>query len=305
MDVEPESLSLPHPHTPTLPNSQTPILPHSHTPIFCGVAGWSYPDWEGYVYTPEIKDRLRFLAGYLDMIEINSTFYRPPDARTVAAWVERTEDLPGFFFTAKLHQDVTHRGVIEPATVAAFHEGFKPMVQRDGLRHLLAQFRYDFADTPATRGHLERIASSFGDITNLTLELRHNSWQAPAALEFLAGLGVSVAHLDYPTARDSFNLRVCRVGEHAYFRLHGRNAKAWFSKDAGRDETYNYLYSDREVDDIVKRAAEIGRMSKTLTLVANNHYQGKEVVNILQIKSRLTGRKAPVPPKLLERYPSS
>jgi uncharacterized protein YecE (DUF72 family) len=281
----------------------TPALPHSHTPVFCGVAGWSYPDWDGYVYTPDIKDKLRFVAGFVDVIEINNTFYRPPDARTVASWVQRTEDLPGFFFAAKLHQDVTHRGLIEPATVAAFRDGLRPLAQRNRLRHLLAQFKWDFADTPATRAHLTAIKRSFGDITNLTFELRHNSWQAEDALGFLAALEVSVANLDYPTARNSFNLRVCAIGEHAYFRLHGRNAKAWFSKGAGRDETYNYLYSDRELDDIVRRAGEIGKLSKTLTLVANNHYQGKEAVNILQIKSRLTGSKVPVPPQLLAKYP--
>jgi hypothetical protein len=44
-------------------------------------------------------------------------------------------------------------------------------------------------------------------------------------------------------------------------------------------------------------------MSRSLTLVANNHYRGKEAVNILQIKSKLTGRKVPVPPRLAERYP--
>ena len=44
-------------------------------------------------------------------------------------------------------------------------------------------------------------------------------------------------------------------------------------------------------------------VSASLTMIANNHYQGKEAVNILQIKSRLTGRKVPVPPLLAERYP--
>lgn len=271
--------------------------------VACGIAGWSYPDWNGYVYTPDVKDKLRFMAGYVDMIEINSTFYRPPDARTVASWVRRTEDIPEFFFTAKLHQDITHGGRIEPLMVRTIHEGFRPLVEAKRLRHLLAQFRYDFADTPAGRAHLREIRREFGDLANLTLELRHNSWQAADALKFLRRLAVTVAHLDYPLAHNSFNLRICPVGEHAYLRLHGRNVKAWFSKEGGRDETYNWLYSEKETDEIVARAADIARMSRSLTLVANNHYQGKEAVNILQIKSKLTGRKVPVPPKLAERYP--
>jgi uncharacterized protein YecE (DUF72 family) len=102
--------------------------------------------------------------------------------------------------------------------------------------------------------------------------------------------------------RDSFSLRLCTAGEHAYFRLHGRNAKAWFSK-SGRDETYNYLYPDREIADIVKRALALAKMSKTLTLVANNHYQGKEMVNALQLKAMLSGARVAVPPPLAAKYP--
>jgi len=275
----------------------------SESAIFFGIAGWSYPDWEGYVYPPRLKDKLGYVAEYVDGVEVNSSFYRPPDARTVAAWAERTADRPDFFFTAKLHQDITHRGTIEPGMAEAIHKGFDPLVKAGKLRHLLAQFRYDYRDAPAARDHLKRIRATFGDMTHITFELRHNSWQAPEALAFLSSLDATVANLDYPTARDSFNLRTCTVGEHAYFRLHGRNTKAWFSKDAGRDETYNHLYSASELGEIKERAVKLAGMSKSLTLIANNHYQGKEMVNILQLKSMMTGKKVPVPPLLAEKYP--
>lgn len=267
------------------------------------MAGWSYPDWDGYVYEGRAGDKLRFVAGFVDMVEVNSTFYRPPDAKTVASWVTRTADVADFYFTAKLHQDVTHRGEISSGMVRAFHEGLQPMVAAGRLHHLLAQFKWDFADTPAARTHLKRIRAEFGNLTNLTLELRHNSWQSPDALAFLGGVGVTVANLDYPMARNSFNLARCTIGTHAYLRLHGRNAGAWFSKGAGRDETYNYLYNRQELEGIVARAADLARMSSTLTVVANNHYQGKEMVNALQIKSLMTGRKVAAPAALRARYP--
>lgn len=302
--------SPPDSHTPTLPHSSdslplppTPTLPHSHTPISCGIAGWSYPDWEGYVYPPGIKDQLRYIAGYVDMIEINTTFYRPPDAHTAASWVEKTEDLPDFFFTAKIHKDVTHGRMIAPEMVQAFHNGLAPLTAKGRLRHLLAQFKYDFDNRPEAREHLRKIKEAFGDIANLTLELRHNSWQSTSALDFLRSLGVTVANLDYPTTKSSFTLRCCRVGEHAYLRLHGRNYKAWFDRGSGRNETYNYLYSNQEVEQIVTRALDLAKMSKSLTLVANNHYQGKEAVNALEVKAMITNRKVRVPPLLAEKYP--
>ncbi len=271
--------------------------------IAVGVAGWSYPDWEGFVYPAATRDRLRFVAGCVDLVEINTTFYRPPEAATVASWDRRTRDIPGFFFTAKLSREVTHNGRMDADLVYAFHAGLEPLVSAGRLRHLLAQFKWDFSDTPARRRYLEELRRQFGDVANLTLELRHRSWEGAEAITFLSGLGVTVANLDYPLSSDSFGMRLCTVGSDAYLRLHGRNAKAWFSKDAGRDETYNYCYDEQEVQDIVARSVQLAGMSRSLTVVANNHYQGKEMLNALEIKARLTGGKVFVPPDLAERYP--
>ena len=272
--------------------------------ISVGVAGWSYPDWEGFVYTGKIRDKLRFVAGYVDLVEINSTFYRPPDARTVSSWVQRTSDLPDFYFTAKLHQEITHDGRIGDGMVRAFREGFAPMAEAGRLKHLLAQFRYDFADTPDSRKHVESIRENFGSLAELVLELRHISWQQPASLDYLGELGVTVANLDYPMAKNTFSLQECRVGKNGYLRLHGRNTAAWFDTKAGRDQSYNYLYSRGELEGIRDRAVSLARSFRSLTIVANNHYEGKEVANALQLKAMLLREKVKVPPGLLARYPA-
>jgi uncharacterized protein YecE (DUF72 family) len=271
--------------------------------IAVGVAGWSYPDWDGFVYPAATRDRLRFVAGCVDMVEINTTFYRPPEAATVASWERRTRDIPGFFFTAKLSREVTHNGRMDAEIVYAFHAGLEPLTSAGRLRHLLAQFKWDFGDTPERRRYLEELRRQFGDVANLTLELRHRSWESAEAMTFLSDLGVTVANLDYPQSADSFGMRLCGVGRDAYLRLHGRNSKAWFSKDAGRDETYNYCYDGREIEDIVARSVQLAGMSRSLTVVANNHYQGKEMLNALEIKARVAGGKVFVPPDLAERYP--
>jgi len=280
------------------------MAPHEVASIRFGVAGWSYPDWEGVVYQGPIRDRLEFISRYVDVLEINNTFYRPPSARNVESWVKRTASRADFRFSAKLHQDATHRGRLEPSLVSAFREGLAPAVEAGRLSHLLAQFRYDFADTPSSRDLLQSIRERLQGVgEEIVMELRHNSWQSPGALEFLRGLGVAVANLDYPMARDSFSLRECRVGTHGYFRLHGRNRAAWFSKDAGRDATYDYLYSRAELEDIRSRALALATSYRTLTIIANNHFRGKEIASILELKSLMQGTKVPVPPGLLPEYP--
>jgi len=270
--------------------------------IYIGIAGWSYADWNEIVYTHSGVDKLEYVSGFVDVIEINSTFYRPPAEKNSASWLARTSARPEFFFTAKLHRDITHQGKIEAATVRQFHTGFKPLLDEGKLRQLLVQFRYDFSDSQRSRGHLSEIVKNFSETFSLVVEVRHKSWQMPGALNFLQGLGVAVCNLDYPTSWNSFDMKLCTVGTNGYFRMHGRNAEKWFSK-AGRDETYNYYYDDTELGQIKKRIDKLAKAFETLTVIANNHYRGAELANALELKAMVTGEKQLVPDGLLRSYP--
>lgn len=272
-----------------------------HT-ISIGTAGWSYPDWKGIVYPRGTKDPLRYLARYVDCIEINSTFYRLPEQKLSQSWLDKTKDCPGFFFTAKLHSDFTHKGLADVVTASQFRRGYDPLLRAGKLSHLLIQFRYDFRDGPDNRRHLETLAKLFAPVFTLVIEVRHNSWQTPNALSFFENLNVTVANLDYPLGKDSFNLPQCIVGHSGYFRLHGRNAETWFTKST-RDEKYNYLYSPEELDEIQQRTRNLAAAYPSLVVITNNHYQGAEVANALELKARITGQKVLVPEDLLLRYP--
>lgn len=271
--------------------------------IYTGIAGWSYPDWKDIVYTDSKIDQLEFVSRFVDCIEINSTFYRPPFEKTTKTWLDRTAKKKDFFFTAKLHRDFTHEGRLDSDTAKQFHKGFEPFLEAGKLKHLLAQFKYDFEDTNSNRAHLSKITEMFSDSFNLALEMRHKSWQIPDALEFLASLGVSVCNLDYPTTWNSFDMQQCTIGTNGYFRMHGRNAAKWFSKTAGRDETYDYYYNEKELSQIKLRVSELAKAFQTLTVITNNHYRGAELANALELRCLLTGRKQPVPEGLLRQYP--
>jgi len=270
--------------------------------IYTGVAGWSYPDWKGIVYPVKKVDQLEYVSRFVDCIEINSTFYRPPDRKSCKSWIDRTSGKKDFFFTAKLHRDFTHQGRLESRMVKQFHEGFEPALAAGRLKKLLVQFRYDFEDSKENRRHLAGIVKCFSDAFDLAAELRHKSWEEQSALEFLEQLGVTVCNLDYPTGWNSFNLQYCTIGKAGYFRMHGRNADKWFSK-VGRDETYDYYYNDKELAQIKKRVEKLAGAYEFLIVIANNHYQGAELANALELKSLLTARKQLVPEGLLRTYP--
>jgi len=272
-------------------------------PVYIGIAGWSYPDWQGIVYTGSKIDKLEYVSGFVDCIEINSTFYRPPVERNSKSWLRRTSQKSDFFFTAKLHRGFTHEGRIDAETVKQFHTGLQPLLEAGKLKHLLVQFRYDFDDCQQNRKHLSEIVKNFSDVFSLVVEVRHKSWQRPDALDFLQQLGVTVCNLDYPTGSNSFDMQQCTVGRYGYFRMHGRNKEKWFSK-AGRDETYNYYYSKDELEQIKKRIDRLAEVFEALTVIANNHYQGAGLANALELKALQKKKKQPVPESLLSTFPN-
>src|SRR6266446_1188100 len=78
-------------------------------PILIGCSGWSYPDWEGPFY-PEgmaAADELGWYADRFPIVEVDSTFYRPPAPSQVRGWMKRTP--PGFKFALKVPQVITHQ----------------------------------------------------------------------------------------------------------------------------------------------------------------------------------------------------
>src|SRR6266436_1256623 len=88
-----------------------------------GPAGWSYPDWAGYVYPSRRAKgfhQATYLAEFFDTIEINTSFYQPLRPDYAAQWVDRVAANPGFVFTAKLWQRFTHdiRSTISGASAA-------------------------------------------------------------------------------------------------------------------------------------------------------------------------------------------
>ena len=99
--------------------------------IYIGPAGWSYPDWKSIFYPrrlPAGESELTFLAGYFNLVEINSTFYRIPTAEMTENWVRQVQKMPGFQFICKVHQSFTHQQQVLPHTeIAQFISSIRPL----------------------------------------------------------------------------------------------------------------------------------------------------------------------------------
>ena len=274
--------------------------------IRIGPAGWSYKDWETIVYPQKPGPRfdpLEYLARFFDTIEINSSFYRPPAATTSLAWARRVADHPAFNFTAKLHRVFTHeRGKATSSDEKAFREGMEPLVKSGKLGAVLLQFPWSFKNTDEERAYLTRVLQKFSPYP-LVLEVRHSSWNNPEIYEWLEERNVGVCNIDQPLFSRSIRPNTLTTSPIGYVRLHGRNYQNWFRDKAPRDERYNYLYSVDELDPWITRIKDISSRTHEAYVITNNHFRGQAVVNALEIKSTLTGKRVPAPEPLFKAYP--
>ena len=277
--------------------------------IHFGPAGWLYKDWEGIVYpSPKPKgfDPLAFLARYFSTVEINSTYYGSPLPATADKWVARVEPFPDFKFTAKLWKRFTHerktawtRGEVKQACV--------PMdrLQAAGkLGALLMQFPWSFRRTDENREWLDDLARAFRKFP-LVLEVRHESWNTPEFFAELVERGIGFVNIDQPLFKKSIKPSATVTSPVGYIRVHGRNYKDWFRKNAGVEARYDYLYTKKELEPWAERAKEVASNSDDAYVVTNNHYKGKAVANAAMLKAMVGKKPAIVPATLMKAYPKA
>jgi uncharacterized protein YecE (DUF72 family) len=276
--------------------------------VLVGPAGWAYADWSGIVYPaprPKGFHQATYLAEYFDTIEINTSFYQPMRPENARQWIERVSANPHFLFTAKLWQKFTHEDRTGPEDEKIVREGFDILCDANKLGAMLLQFPFSFHNTPENLARLEWLLKTFHEYP-LAVEVRHASWANQWFYELLHERGAGFCNIDQPvigrSVKPSQESTSSAVG---YFRLHGRRYDTWFSDDptVPPSERYNYLYSREELEPWSARVEAVAEQTRDTFVITNNHYQGKGVVNALQLIALLSGKKVKVPEPLRHHYP--
>ena len=162
--------------------------------IRIGTQGWNYDAWVGPFYPDGTRpaDFLGVYARAFDTVEVDSTFYAIPPAKTVRGWAERT---PAHFrFALKLPQEITHERRLRDAEdlTRTFFDRAREL--GDKLGPVLVQLGPDFAPT-----ELPALASFLPTLPNdvrVAVEFRQRGWIHDGILALLAEHHVALALSD-------------------------------------------------------------------------------------------------------------
>jgi len=275
--------------------------------IRIGTAGWSYKDWNGVFYPPEVQRKkvhpLEYLAHFFDVVEINTSFYGHIKPELASLWVKKVAFNQSFTHSPLAVMEPTSAASIRPTDEdeAKAREGLDALAGEGKLGALLIQFPVSFKNTSLNRDYLERLLRQFIEYPRV-VEVRHDSWDNEETLATFARADVAFCNIDQPVIGKSIAPTEHVTSNLGYVRLHGRNYKDWFNSD-DRNDRYNYLYSTDELGGWKDKIESISEKTHTTYVITNNHYEARAGANALELKAMLSGKRVKAPPELLETYP--
>ena len=267
-------------------------------------SGWYPAD----VTTPE--ERLRHYAEQFPLVEVDSTYYTPPNERNSALWAARTPDY--FRFNVKafslltqhptrvaalykdLRPDTDKRNVYAKGLDAKivdevwerFLSALQPLYDAGKLGALLFQFPQWFTIRRSNKDYLleckERAAPY-----RICVEFRSATWFSDEettgeTLDFLRSYGLPYVCVDMPQGHASSVPPVvaATAGDLAVMRFHGHSDK-WNSRDIY--ERFGYLYGEDELAPWAPRLRELATQARETHVLLNNCYRNYAQTNATQL----------------------
>ena len=237
-----------------------------------GCSGWNYPHWRaGVFYPPRLTQRhwLTYYAEQFDTVELNTTFYRLPQAASVARWVSDTP--PGFTFAVKVSRYITHIKRLTEVSqhLSLLYERIEPLLQSPKLGPLLWQLPPNYRYDP---DRLNRALDQLHDGRRHAFEFRHPSWFRSETYSLLQEHEAALVIADRPSV-NLFQTHEITT-DYTYVRFHGGT----------RGRNGNYSRSE-----LTEWAGRLDRWSKTVDVFAyfNNDWEGYAIDNASVLRNML------------------
>jgi uncharacterized protein YecE (DUF72 family) len=244
----------------------------SNGDLHIGCSGWSYKDWRGPVYPPDLPQRRWFehYQAIFDTVELNSTFYRLPTVAAVERWADDAK--PGFLFAVKLGAFGSHRKKL--ADAASWLPHHLDRVERLGTHcgPTLVQL------PPRWKRNVERL-DEFLTLAPRTLrwavELREPSWLHPDVFDVLRRHGAALCIHDLLPGHP-----LLMTTDWTYIRFHGPDAIA---------RPYHGSYGARALEHWADRLAPIVAAGGDVHAYFNNDMFGHAVHDARLLRELMTG----------------
>jgi uncharacterized protein YecE (DUF72 family) len=276
--------------------------------ILAGTSGWTHSHWDDAVYpTPRRHGfhRLEYLSRFLDAVEIDATFHHPLRPEVARLWLGKVERNPHFRFTALLGRRFTYDRALDPAAVAAFKEGLRPLHKAGRLGCVVMQFPWSFRFTAENREFLITLRRTFHEFP-LVAEMPHDSWLREEALGTMIDYHLGFVNVDQPSHTRAMPPTAYLTSPVGYVRMHGRNPLYWreeFENPGSRKHRSDYLYGAEEFEEWKPRFERVSAFSTATFVVFTNDARGASVVNAIELK-RLVGEASfEAPSRLVQLYP--
>jgi uncharacterized protein YecE (DUF72 family) len=268
-------------------------------PILIGCSGWSYSDWEGAFYPPgtDPSDYLAFYADRFPVVEVDSSFYRPPTPRMVRSWFARPPS--GFKFALKVPQVITHTKQLRDCAeeVDGFVTAIEPLGEK--LFYALLQMGYfnrgAFGSLDEFLPVLDEFLAAWPHArVPVAVEIRNPRWVVPEFADVLRRHGAALTLTEQkwmPTPTQVASRFDPVTGPLAFVRLIGDREA--IEKVA---TTWDKIVLDRSAQ-LAETAGVIRDLARRVPVAvfANNHYAGFAPETARQLLG-LLGLPVPEPP---------
>jgi len=252
--------------------------------LYIGTQGFAFKDWVG-AFFPHHTPSSRYLELYsrqFRTVEIDSTFYGIPKRATVAGWRQRTP--PGFRFTAKFPQIITHQRMLKDSDQATHHFIETMRGLSDKLGPLLLQFSHQFGPDrfEALMQYLDGLPSDL----QFAVEIRNRDWYDTEIIAALKARGVALALHDlyYMPRREAV------TADFVYIRWLGRRADL---------KRFDRIQLDRRDEEKWWEKRVAGFLDRRLTVYGyfNNHWAGHSPASARGFLERLGYPVEPLDPE--------
>ena len=251
--------------------------------VYVGTSGYSFQDWVGTFYPPGTPrgKMFEYYLKHFPCVEINASYYRvlPP---SVTAQIGARAPV-GYPIVVKAHKSLTHDRHEVQSHIDAWIESVKPLVERDQMAGVLAQFPYSFKLSEQSLDHLKRTRELLADYPYFA-EFRHVGWLRPDVFGFLQEQGINYVSVDEPELPNLVPPTPVVTGDTLYVRFHGRNADNWWG---GGGDRYDYRYTKAELTEWLEKIKKLRGKARSTFLFFNNCHVGQAADNAQMMLSLL------------------